>query len=639
MALSSPHSPLAPEWRSGASALRHAAFPDTKWGWEGQPEGIRRRRVDATYRGVTESEEMQPTSADRGNGGRATPSPSGVTADSEVAADRSAEFPELSEKLLERMATYGSQRAVEVGDLVFRAGDVSPDLILVHDALIDVVQVRADGAEEESVGLFGPGQFIGELNFLSRQRIFLTGRVSRGGAVTAIPHENFRLIMANDPELSDVMLRAFIARRKSLRANARAGGVEIVGPGNSAASLALRTFAARQQMAHTWVDTETLSGESVLRPAGLRISDLPAVVLPDATLKNATPGALAEHLGLSYHHPSDEVVDLAVIGAGPAGLAAAVYGASEGLSTVLLDAIAAGGQAAASSRIENYLGFPSGLSGAELTSRATVQAEKFGARLYSPCVVESLTPADGTLAVKLQDGTVIRCNSVIIATGARYRSLDLENWSRFEGAGIFFAATEIEARAVGTSSVTVVGGANSSAQAALYLASRGCYVTLAVRRDNIDSTMSAYLADRLRAHVNVSIRTSTEVVGLQGTTHLENITLRDKTSGETNAQECRGLFCFIGAEPATGWLREPDGTGDGQVISLDKNGFILTDAHLDEEAAVRFTLLGRGPHPFETSMPGVFAAGDVRRGSMKRVAAAVGEGSSAVRSVHLAIGV
>jgi thioredoxin reductase (NADPH) len=344
-------------------------------------------------------------------------------------------------------------------------------------------------------------------------------------------------------------------------------------------------------------------------------------------LLNATAGVLAEHLGLSYRAPSERrAVDLVVIGAGPAGLAAAVYGASEGLDTLVLEAVAAGGQAAASSRIENYLGFTSGISGGELTARAAVQAEKFGARIASPCPVAKLDAHGDVVTLALVDGTELTARAVVIATGARYRALPLERWADFEGAGIYYAATQIEVRACARNPVAVVGGANSAGQAALYLAENGSPVSLVVRGDDLRARMSAYLADRIVAHPDITVRTGTEVSALHGADHLEEISL----NGAHERVACSGLFCFIGAAPATEWLNR---------LAVDSNGFLRTDAQLlDEELGGTWTGLGRRPLPFETSEPRVFAAGDVRSGSMKRVAAAVGEGASAVSSVHQALG-
>jgi thioredoxin reductase (NADPH) len=372
-------------------------------------------------------------------------------------------------------------------------------------------------------------------------------------------------------------------------------------------------------------------GRAMMESSGLTQDDLPAVVLPGATLKRATPGELAEKLGLSYRRSSTKPVDVTIVGAGPAGLAAAVYGASEGLDTVLLDAVGTGGQAAASSRIENYFGFPFGLSGTDLTGLAVLQALKFGAQLASPCQAVMLdTDRNGDLLrLHLQGGEVIDSKAVVIATGARYRALPLERWPDFEGAGIYYAATELEARGCTGSPVTVIGGANSAGQAALYLAGRGSEVSLVVRGPDIATEMSAYLVDRLLVHPRVTVRCRSEVTRLDGGDFLEEVSITDRTADATQAQPCAGLFCFIGAEPATDWL-----TG----IATGDDGFIRTDVQLtDDDLGPDWATLGRRPLPFETNVPGVFAVGDVHSGSMKRVAAATGEGASAIASVHKAI--
>jgi len=416
-----------------------------------------------------------------------------------------------------------------------------------------------------------------------------------------------------------------------LQRSTAARAVEIVGGARSAPALALRTYAARQRLIHLWFDADTPAGRAMMESSGLTKDDLPAVVMPGTTLKRATPGRLAEKLGLSYRRSSTKPVDVTIVGAGPAGLAAAVYGASEGLDTMLLDAVGTGGQAAASSRIENYFGFPFGLSGADLTGRAVLQALKFGAQLASPCEAVKLdTDRNGDLLrLHLPGGEVIDSRAVVIATGARYRALPLERWPDFEGAGIYYAATELEARGYTGSPVTVVGGANSAGQAALYLAGRGSEVSLIVRGADIATGMSAYLVDRLLVHPRVTVLCRSEVTRLDGGDFLEEVSITDRTADTTQFHPCSGLFCFIGAEPATSWL-----TG----IATEDDGFIRTDVQLtDDDLGPAWADLGRKPLPFETNVPAVFAVGDVRSGSMKRVAAATGEGASAIASVHKAI--
>jgi thioredoxin reductase (NADPH) len=539
-------------------------------------------------------------------------------------------FPRLSDAQLERLCSYGTPQAVEAGEVLYGPGDASYDFVVIDDATVEIVQPATHDAPEETLVRFGPGSFLGELNLLTGQAVYLIARVVESGRVHRVAPARFRQLMAEDPELSDILLEAFRARREILTRSSASRGIELIGTAMDSASLALRTYAARRRLPHLWFDADSATGRSLLEAASLTSADLPAALLPDLVLQRATPGELAETLGLSYRgNHSGESVDLTVVGAGPAGLAAAVYASSEGLITVVLDALGPGGQAAATTRIENYLGFPSGVSGAELAERAETQALKFGARLSSPCEIVSLD-VDEHLHAVLADGTAIASRALIIASGAHYRSLRLERWDEFVGAGIFYAATELEARPCANGPVTVVGGGNGAGQAALFLASCGCDVTVAIRRPEIESGMSRYLVDRLLANPKITVRSGTEVTRLDGGHVLESISLAGP-DGEPHEQSCRGLFCFIGAEPATGWL-----TG----VALDEHGFIRTDVQLTaDDLGATWSALGRAPLPFETSLPGVFAAGDVRHGSMKRVAAAVGEGASAVRSVHTAIGV
>ena len=554
----------------------------------------------------------------------ASPTPELPTAAAEA-------FPTLTTEQLVRLRSYGTPQDVAVGDTVFQAGDKSIDLVVIDEGTVDIVRPPTHERPEEIVASHGAGRFLGELTLLTGQVAYLTARVVEAGHIHRISPQRFRQLMDEDPELSDLLLRAFLARRMFLRAGAAAQAIEIVGSSLSAGTLALRTYAARQLLPHVWLDSDDTAGQALMTAAGLTAADLPTVLTPDTVLRRVTPGRLAEVLGLSYHRGTDKPVDLAVVGAGPAGLAAALYGASEGLATVVLDAVGPGGQAAASSRIENYLGFPSGISGADLTGRAALQSLKFGAQLSSPCEVVALDTSAEQLRIVLADGTEITTRAVVIATGARYRRLPLERWTDFEGAGIYYAATELEARDCRDNPVTVVGGANSAGQAALYLAGRGNEVTVAVRGTDIRAGMSTYLVDRLLAHPRVTVRTATQVTRLEGETSLANITLTNMTTDEQTHQRCGGLFCFIGAEPATSWLKG---------VATDAHGFIRTDVLLrDEDLRDTWTALGRTPLPFETSVPAVFAAGDVRLGSMKRVAAAVGEGASVIRSVHLSIGI
>ncbi|GHH32296.1 FAD-dependent oxidoreductase [Lentzea cavernae] len=542
--------------------------------------------------------------------------------------------PVLTEAQWARLKKYGTVQEVRAGTWLFRAGEESCDLIMVESGGVQVLRPGAANLDDAVVADYQAGQFTGELNLITEQATYLDARASLPGVIYRIGPAAFRAMMSEDTELSDLVLQTLLARRQNLRFGAASHSVEILGSSVSAAALALRTYAARQQLPHVWTDIDTPEGRTLAEAFHAATADLPIVVTSTAVLRRATPGELAQNLGLSYQPVPGAVHDVVVIGGGPAGLAAAVYGASEGLKTLLLDSVAAGGQAAASSRIENYLGFTSGISGAELTARASVQAQKFGARIASPCEVARLDPwSAGNIRIVLTGGVEIAARSVVIASGARYTSLPLDRWTDFEGAGIYYAATEIEARACGPNPVVVVGGANSAGQAALYLAGRGSEVTLAVRGEDLGARMSSYLADRILAHPNIVVRTGTQVTALHGGEALEAVTLKGKNeTGEFEVQQpCTGLFCFIGASPATEWM---------SGIAVDDHGFILTDSRLDDATLTGpWEDLGRKPLPFETSQPRVFAAGDVRAGSMKRVAAAVGEGASAISSVHSALGV
>jgi thioredoxin reductase (NADPH) len=539
--------------------------------------------------------------------------------------------PRLSDELFARLLAYGTPQETRRGDVLFTPGDGDVDLIVVERGSAEVVRTETADVPAAVVAVVDAGGFVGELNLLTGQNVYLLCRVREGGTVYRVSPERLRQLMANDVELSDIVFKALIARRELLQRSTAALSVEIVGGARSAAALALRTYAARQRLIHLWFDADTPAGRAMMESSHLTEDDLPAVVMPGTTLKQATPGCLAEKLGLSYRRSSAKPVDVTIVGAGPAGLAAAVYGASEGLDTVLLDAVGTGGQAAASSRIENYFGFPFGLSGSDLTGLAVLQALKFGAQLASPCQAVKLDTdrVGNLLRLHLQGGEVIDTKAVIIATGARYRALPLERWPDFEGAGIYYAATELEARGCTGSPVTVVGGANSAGQAALYLAGRGSDVSLVVRGPDIAAEMSAYLVDRLLVHPRVTVRCRSEVTRLDGGDFLEEVSITDRTADSTQPQPCAGLFCFIGAEPAADWL-----TG----IATGDDGFIRTDVQLnDADFGPAWSDLGRRPLPFETNIPGVFAVGDVHSGSMKRVAAATGEGASAIASVHKAI--
>jgi thioredoxin reductase (NADPH) len=554
-----------------------------------------------------------------------------------ISDTESAKFPALTADQLSRLRAYGLSEQVRRGDVLSRPGQSGYDFVALQTASAEIVREATDDQPEAVVARCGPQRFLGELNLITGQAVYLTTRIVADGEIIRIDLPRFRQLMAQDAQLSDIILRAFLARRRELQAGEGALSVRVLGSSQSPESLSLRSWAARSRVAHTWIDVDTAGGRALADSLGVSSAQLPTVVTPADAISNATPALLAQALGLVYAPTefagADEIVDMIVVGAGPAGLAAAVYGASEGLRTVVFEADAVGGQASASSRIENYLGFESGISGAELAGRAMVQAQKFGARITSPCKVESVRPAGAVFEVTLSNGTAARARTVVIATGARLRTLDLPRWRQFEGRGIFYAATEIEARLCSGQSVAVVGGANSAGQAALFLVSRGCRVTMILRSGDLYAGMSAYLADRIEAEPAIRVRRTSEVTGLLGEGMLTAITVADRSTDRSETESCAALFCFIGADPATSWLHDIR-------LALDADGFILTDSALDPARNHdAWDSLARAPLPFETSEPGIFAVGDVRAGAMKRVAAAVGDGASCVRSIHQYIGI
>lgn len=533
-------------------------------------------------------------------------------------------FPIFPRDVLEELSDFGEQRKLRAGDVLYRAGDSTSNFYVLIEGEVEVVR---DDDSQQLVVVYTAGQFIGELGLLTGQRTLLTARSTRSGMALVIPQDSFRRLMATKPTISDTIFGALIARRETIRTTSVSNAIQIIGSRFSREALALRTFAARNRLAYSWIDLEEADDIGVLLASkGLRLGDTPVVITPTAILRHPTPGQFAEQLGLTYHSIPGRTFDLVVIGTGPAGLAASVYGASEGLDTVSLDAVAPGGQAGSSSRIENYAGFPNGISGGDLAARTAVQAQRLGAWLVSPCEVSGLRAEHGFHVVSLVDESEVPARAVIIATGARYQRLAIVDLERFEGNGVYYAATDLETRSCGGSDVVVVGGGNSAGQAAIYLSQGGSRVSIVVRRPDLSSSMSHYLIDRISADPNIEVVPDTEVRVLDGDDHLESVVLEHTPSGHRTTKECLGLFCFIGAEPATSWLQ---GT-----VALDDKGFIVTDRSIPARALDDPIFTEREPLPFESSAPGVFAVGDVRLGSMKRVASAVGEGSSAVRAVH-----
>ena len=538
--------------------------------------------------------------------------------------------PTLSAEQLGLLEPFGEVQATAPGDVLFRTGDTEYPWVVILEGEVDIVSNIGEDTQGEVLATRHGGQFLGELSLLTGQTAFLMARVRTGGSVRIIPAVELRQIVARVPQLSELILNAFLLRREILQGNGAVAGLQIVGSRFSPDTQRLRAFAARNQLPHRWVDLEEDRGaESLLCAFGVQPEDTPIVIFQGReVLRNPSNGDLTRRLGLNRAVTSGEAVDLLVVGAGPAGLAAAVYGASEGLNTLTLESISTGGQAGTSSRIENYLGFPAGLSGAELASRAVVQAQKFGARIVVSRTAVQLRAEEDHFAVELDCDQCIQARSVIIATGARYRKLPVPGLETYEGRGVYYAATQTEARLCTGQDVVVVGGGNSAGQAAIFLSGAARHVYLLIRGKSLASSMSRYLIDRIDRSPDITLLIHSEISELHGEQQLTGITVVQNQTGDRQRLEATNLFTFIGADPYTDWL---SGT-----LALDAGGFILTGPLLRQsgKAAEVYAAANRDPFLLETSIPGVFAVGDVRSGSTKRVATAVGEGSAAVKFVH-----
>ena len=543
-----------------------------------------------------------------------------------MAVDQDVAFPTLTSHDLDALAERGRDRRVRSGEVLYAVGDTSARFFVVREGEIEAI--GGDDADAARVATIGPGQFTGEVATLSGRAALVTVRATCDSRLIELDGPGLIRAVDELPEVGEAVVRAFLLRRQML-IDTGTVGVQIVGSRFSPAAHQLRDFATRNLIPFRWVDVENdPEAEILLRRANYSPADTPVVIgKAGKYAKNPTIAQFAHCAGLTATFTDDHVYDLVVVGAGPAGLAASVYAASEGLDVMTADQLAAGGQAGTSARIENYLGFPAGISGKDLTTNALVQAQRFGARITVPCLVRSLGLDGGDRVVTLADGTRLRTRCVLVASGVAYRKLDVPRFADFEGAGIYYAATEMEARLCRGEEAVVVGGGNSAGQAVVFLARASRHVHLVVRGPDLDASMSRYLIDRLQAMENVTIHLGTQVAGLEGNGRLSAVRVRD-TSGKELTVETGALFLFIGADPNTSWLRN--------CVSLDKNGFVLTGPALPPDVTdnERWHLAGRAPFLLETSLPGVFAAGDVRSGSVKRVAAAVGEGSQSVSFVH-----
>jgi thioredoxin reductase (NADPH) len=524
-------------------------------------------------------------------------------------------YPGLSPEELEQLRPYGHVRRVEAGEVLFDAGDTDVPLYVLLSASMEFY----DPADPQRRVIGGtPTAYVGELGLLTGQKVFATGKVTVGGDVLVVPPPQLHEVIATVPDLSDRLIAGLASRRQLMMRDLQSA-LTIVATPDDPGALRLEEFADRSRIPHrrlTFTEARALGLNPDETSSDCAIF---VIVAGREVIFDPTPLKVAKAMGLDLEAPADEVADTVIVGAGPSGLAAAVYAASEGLCTVILDDTAIGGQAGSSSRIENYLGFPTGISGGDLAYKAEVQAIKFGARLTLPRRAVKLERVNGHFAVHLEDGPVLQGRTVVVATGARYRRLSLPREADFEGVGIYYAATQVEARQCRGGQAVVVGGGNSAGQAAMYLASQAACVHLVCRGEDLARSMSQYLIGRLERTANVKIHLGSRVTELHGGRRLSGVTIQAK-GGEAEQFDVCGLFVMVGADPCTDWL--------GGVLRTDNRGFLLTGAGRRDEGR------HEGGFAYETSWPGVFAVGDVRAGSVKRVASAVGEGSVVVSAIH-----
>ncbi len=542
---------------------------------------------------------------------------------------RTQAFPILTDAQINRIRAGSRQRAVKKGEIIFETGDVSVPFFVLLSGNMEIVQPGIHG--ENMVATHGPGEFTGEMPMISGRRSLVRGRFTEDGEVLELPGEALRTLVAKDAELSEIFMRAFILRRLKL-VNEGKSNLALLGSRHSADTLRLREFLSRNEHPVNYIDLDTdKSAQEFLDRFNVTAEDIPVIVCNvRGVLKNPTNQALANCIGLNIQVDETQIRDLVVVGAGPAGLAAAVYAASEGLDVLVVETTAPGGQAGSSSKIENYLGFPTGLSGQELAARALAQSEKFGAQMMVAHSVEKLECSKLPYKVVLDDGTKIAARAIMIATGAQYNKPRIPNIKEFEGQGIYYGATHMESQLCGEDDVIVVGGGNSAGQAAVYMSQTAGKVHMLVRSHELSDTMSRYLIQRIDQNPNIELHYKTEIVALEGNNkHLERVTWLDRESGQTSVQNIRHVFVMAGASPRTDWLKG--------CIAMDEKGFIITGRDLESLADNPKWPLARTPQMLETSLPGVFAVGDVRSGNVKRVASAVGEGAIAVHMVHRAL--
>jgi len=531
-----------------------------------------------------------------------------------------AAFPQLDDAQIARVANFGTELQAKAGEILFDQGDSTRGVFVVLQGSIEVIGVSNE--EEAVIRVLNRGDFTGEVNQLSGRRSLVRCRAREASRLIEIDRATLQHMMQTDATLGEIFLTAFILRRVYLIAHS-VGDAILIGSNLSSDSLRLRAFLARNGHPHTYIDVERQPDvQNILDHFAIRVTDIPVLICRgQLVLRNPTNAEAAACFGLNAGIDESGVSDLIVIGAGPSGLAAAVYGASEGLNVLVIESNAPGGQAGSSSRIENYLGFPTGISGESLANRAFLQAEKFGAHISVARAASSLQCGRSPYTVKLDDGGSLQARSIIVASGAQYRRLNLPNLPQFEGVGIYYGATQVESQLCQDQEVVIVGGGNSAGQAAMYLSGFAKQVHLSVRGPGLEDSMSRYLIARIEACPNITLKPFTEVDSLEGNGHLERVRCRNTKTGATENHQVRHLFLMTGADPNTAWL--------GGCLALDDKQFIRTGTDLGSEWPLR-----RAPFLLETSRPGIFAVGDVRAGSVKRVASAVGEGSMAVQFVH-----
>jgi thioredoxin reductase (NADPH) len=542
---------------------------------------------------------------------------------------RAEAFPTLTAEQIERITAAGHERAFHAGEILFEQGEASTKLMVMLEGSIEVVHPSSAG--EHLITVHEPGGFTGEFNVLAGTRSLVRGRARSAGRVLEIDRTALRAVIASDSELSEIVMRAFILRRLGLISEER-GDVVLLGSRHSAGTLRVKEFLTRNGHPHSTIDVEhDPTAQALLDQFGVGIADVPIVICRGVrVLKNPSNEELADCLGYTSVIDPAKVRDLVVIGAGPAGLAAAVYGGSEGLDVLVLESTAPGGQAGSSSKIENYLGFPTGISGQALAGRAYAQAEKFGTDVEIGRTAARLVCDRRPYRIEFGADSVL-ARAVVIASGARYHKPALESLERFEGLGIYYSATAIEARLCGSDDLIVVGGGNSAGQAAVFLARTARKVYMLVRGRTLSDTMSRYLIRRIADTPNIELLVETEIVELSGDKELERVTWLAKRTGERSIHAIGHVFLMTGASPNTGWL--------DRCVALDDNGFVKAGSDLTPQDLLDANWpLSRSPLLFETSLPGVFAVGDVRAHSTKRVASAVGEGSVCIQLVHKVLG-